>query len=106
MDRGKEHVRPVIENRLRAIAVMIVHVEHRDPRHPGVAHRLRGNRGVVEVAEAPIARGPAWWPGGRHRAKAARSPPNTAAAPVSAQSALACTACHVPAVIGTAASML
>jgi hypothetical protein len=33
-------------------------------------------------------------------------PPNTAAAPVSAQSALACTACHVPAVIGTAASML
>jgi hypothetical protein len=39
-------------------------------------------------------------------AQGKRSALPAAAAPVSAQSALACTACHVPAVIGTAASML
>jgi len=51
MQRHHQHVRRVIEDRLRAVAV--VHVDIEDRRRPARGDDpLRGDRGVVEVAEA------------------------------------------------------
>src|SRR5690606_3759927 len=44
----------VVEDRLRAIAVMVVDVEHGDPLSAGVTHPLRGDRGVVEETVAAV----------------------------------------------------
>src|SRR3546814_12958856 len=49
--RGEEHVRPRVEDALRAVAVMHVDVEDRQPR-PAPRHRLRRDGDVVQEAEA------------------------------------------------------
>ena len=74
MQRTEQHIVAVIENILRAIAVMEIHIENGNPRRTGIAKRLRGNRRIVQEAIAAIESSWAWWPGGRHSAKAARSP--------------------------------
>jgi len=50
MDRGKEHVVACVEDRLSAIAVVVVHVEDRHLAMALVEKRLGGDGGVVEVA--------------------------------------------------------
>ncbi len=52
MDRGVEDIAARPENVLRAVAVMIVDIEDRDPIGPGIARRLGGDGGGVEVAIA------------------------------------------------------
>ena len=51
MDRDGEHVRPCVEDALRAVAVMQVDVEDRDARG-GPAQMLGGDGRIVEEAEA------------------------------------------------------
>ena len=50
MQRGEEHVGPIVEDALRAVAVMHVDVENRNARQRA-AHVLRRDRDVVEIAE-------------------------------------------------------
>src|SRR3546814_13331698 len=52
MERREEHVAAVPEDILRAVAVMVIHIEDRDARHAAVAGRLRGDRSGVEMAIA------------------------------------------------------
>ena len=47
-----QHVRPLVEDFLRAVAVMVVDVEDGDPARALVAEPLRGDCGVVDVAIA------------------------------------------------------
>ena len=54
MDRGEQHVAAAPEDLLRAVAVMIVDVEHRHLAGAAVAKGLGGDRGVVEEAIAAI----------------------------------------------------
>ena len=53
VDAGELHIRALVEDGLRAVAVVVVDVEHGDALHARVAQRLRGNGGVVEEAVAP-----------------------------------------------------
>ena len=50
-------VRPLVEDRLRAVAVMRVDVEHRDAGGARLAEGLRGDRCVVQVAGAAVSGG-------------------------------------------------
>ncbi len=50
VDRGEQHVAALVENRLGAVAVVIVDVEDRDFLVAGIEEGLSGNGGVVEVA--------------------------------------------------------
>ena len=52
VDADELHVAALIEDLLRAVAVVGVDVEHGDAPHPGVDQRLRGDRRVVQQAEA------------------------------------------------------
>src|SRR3546814_8007900 len=52
MERREEHVAAVPEDILRAVAVMVIHIEDRDARHAAVDGRLRGDRSGVEMAIA------------------------------------------------------
>src|SRR6266851_482982 len=51
MQRDEEHVGPLVEDALRAVAVMDVDIEDGDAAERE-AQMLRGDRGVVEIAEA------------------------------------------------------
>src|SRR5580692_806405 len=51
VDGNRQHVRAIVENLLRAVAVMGVDIEDRDARMTR-AQPLRGDRGVVEIAKA------------------------------------------------------
>ena len=62
MDRHGQHVALPIEDLLRAVAVMRVHVEDRDPRTP-IRETLRGDGCVVEIAKARRAVGAGVVPG-------------------------------------------
>ncbi|MNL10451.1 hypothetical protein D3C87_1312500 [compost metagenome] len=50
MDRGEQHVAALVENRLGAVAVVVVDVEDRDLFVALIEERLGGDGGVVEVA--------------------------------------------------------
>src|SRR3546814_2409145 len=52
MERREEHVAAVPEDILRAVAVMVIHIEDRDARHAAVDGRLRGDSSGVEMAIA------------------------------------------------------
>ena len=52
MDAGEKHIRPVVKNGLRAVAVVVVHVQHRHSVHAGIAQVLRRQCGVVQEAIA------------------------------------------------------
>jgi len=52
MDAGKEHIGAVIEDRLRAVAMVVVDVEHRDPRQATIPQRLGRQRGIVQKTVA------------------------------------------------------
>ncbi len=70
MDRDGEDVGALVEQALRAVAVVVVHIEHRHARHAGIAQRLCGQRRVVEkavAAEEVGARVVARWAGERER---------------------------------------
>src|SRR5690606_25144685 len=54
MDRSKEDVATVIEDRLRSIAVVIVHVQHRKLGGPLVAPSLGSDGRIVEEAVAAV----------------------------------------------------
>ncbi len=51
MQRGKEHIAAIVENRLRAIAVMIIDIEDRHALHAPIAQILRRDRRIVQIAE-------------------------------------------------------
>ncbi|CAI8985575.1 hypothetical protein EMIT0P74_80196 [Pseudomonas sp. IT-P74] len=53
VDRGEQHVAALIENRLGAVAVVVVDVEDRDLFVALIEERLGGDGGVVEVAITP-----------------------------------------------------
>jgi hypothetical protein len=95
-----QHVGALVEDRLRAVAVVVVDVEHRHPPRAPRAQRLRRHRGVVDVAVAAgegavrvVARRPAEREGGAPL-------PATMPAAVSAVSCAARTAAQVPATKG------
>ena len=96
MDRNRQHVPARPEDALRAVAVMAVDVEHRDPRGPRVPQRLRGQRRVVDVAMArrPARRRRGGRAGGRARRPTAPRAATSAAA--RAQPAAAAAASWVP----------
>ena len=96
MQVDDQDVAPLVEDLLRAVAVVIVDVEDGHFRRALVAEPLRGDGGVVDEAIAAHEGAPAWWPGGRQSAKAARSPDLTSPAPVSATSKDDLIAVHVP----------
>ncbi len=56
VQRAVEHVRPLPEDRLGAVAVVGVDVDHRHPLVAGRAQRLGGDGGVVEVAGPAVPR--------------------------------------------------
>ena len=102
---GEQHVAAPVEDRLGAVAAVVVDVEDGDPRRPLVAERLGGDGGVVEIAVAADGVGRGVVAGGRQRAKAARAPSATWRWAVSAALAADLAAAQVPAVIGAAQSM-
>lgn len=106
VDRGEQHVAALIENRLRAIAVVIVDVEDRDPLVALIEERLRGDGSVVEVAITAHQIAGSVVSGGRHKAKALRAPRWISACAVRATCAALYAACQVPAVIGAPPSKL
>ena len=52
MDGHVEYVRPVVEDPLAAIAMVVVDIEDRDTRGPLVAESLGGDGCIVDVAIA------------------------------------------------------
>ena len=52
MDADEQHVGAVVEDGLRAVAVVVVDIQHRHARCAAVAQGLRGHGGVVEKAVA------------------------------------------------------
>ncbi len=56
MQRDEHDIVAVIEDLLSPVAVVIVHIEHRNPRQTGIAKMLGGNGRIVEEAVAPVQR--------------------------------------------------
>src|SRR3546814_1638715 len=54
VDRDRQHVVATVEDLLRAVAMVIVDVEDRDPARAGIAERLRRDCRIVEEAIAAI----------------------------------------------------
>ena len=52
MDRDRQHIGTLVEDRLCAVAVVVVDIEHRDAWRTAVAQRLHGERSIVEEAVA------------------------------------------------------
>ena len=67
MDAGVDHVRPVPEDLLRAVALVGVDVDDRDPSDSAVADPLGRGGGVVEVARSAEERRSGVVPGRAHR---------------------------------------
>src|SRR5690606_41284824 len=55
MDRDEQDVAAFPEDVLGTVAVVVVHVQQRDPRETAIAQLLRRQRRIVEVAVAAIA---------------------------------------------------
>ena len=75
VDAGKEHVGAVIKNRLGAVAVVVIHVQHRNPFQALVAQVLGRQRGVIDKAVTAEIPGPsvvAGWARQRKRGALAR----------------------------------
>src|SRR5690606_14295147 len=64
VEGGEEHVRALVEDLLRAVAVVIVDVEDGYPSRPRIPQELRGNGGVVQIAVAAVEIGPGVMPRG------------------------------------------
>ena len=67
VDRHGEHTAAVVEVRLRAVAMVVVDIEHRFSLGSAVAQGRRGQRGVVREAVAAEAVGPGVVAGRAHR---------------------------------------
>ncbi|MDT4869556.1 hypothetical protein FQZ97_1045930 [compost metagenome] len=50
VDGDREHIGSLIEDGLRAVAVVVVHIQHRHLRVARIAQRLRGDGRVVQEA--------------------------------------------------------
>ena len=105
MEREEEDVVAIVEDRLGAVAMVIVDIEDRNPRGTPVDEGLGGDGGIVQEAIAAVivlarmmARRPAEGEGGSARRRSG-SPPA-----VNATSAAERAARQVPAVIGVLVS--
>jgi hypothetical protein len=97
-DADHQHALVVRDDVLGAVAVVDVEVDDRDALEPAHVERMaRGDRDVVEEAEAHRRRRVAWWPGGRTEQNAFSTVPSmTASVAATAAPAARITACRLP----------
>ena len=85
VEAGKQHIGPVIKEGLRAVAVVVVNVQHRHALQGAVAQVLRGQRGIVQKSVAAEEIRPGVVAGRAGQRNAARAPSATCCAAVKAK---------------------